>query len=295
MRVVNDRRSHERFKLNVLEINCTVMFTKKVKVIDISINGVSLESTYRLNLGNSYALHLTDKKKTIALRGNVVWSSLVESKRGHSGNVIPVYKVGMNLSDMSHEKGIDFLNFILENRMICMNKAPAATLDNGSEIPKKNLDKAEHTHNFRGSIGYHKAPGLTEHPSGQRIKEVCQAATTDQVSLTRLVVPRKVLATTGKAVTLKAHAVAESKAGEVPVTVTLTAVPAAGVKVGIHPAHITKEVNRQLTNFCFSLRILCAKSGTWPVKWAAKINSSKESKNANDVQTVTTRVVCRKA
>ncbi len=294
MSVVNDKRNHKRFKLNVLEVNGTIMFTKNVKVIDISMNGVSLESTNRLNLGNSYRLRLTDRKKDLSLTGNVVWSSLIESRRGSSGNVIPIYKVGMNFIDMSPEKEIEFLNFILENQKTCVYKATVAMPESGLETPREFLDEAGHRNDFRGSIGYHKAPGIIEHPGGERIKEAYQAATTGEVSLTRLIVPRKVLATTGKALTLNAHAVAASKAGEVPVTITLTAIPAAGVRVGIHPANITKDVDRH-TNFCFSSKIVCAKSGMWPVKWSAKISSSNGSCTESDILTGITTVVCRNA
>ncbi len=50
---MSDKRSHKRLQLNDFKVNGTFMFTIKVKVIDISINGVSLESNRPLNLGNS--------------------------------------------------------------------------------------------------------------------------------------------------------------------------------------------------------------------------------------------------
>lgn len=76
-------------------------------------------------------------------------------------------------------------------------------------------------------------------------------------------------------------------------TATLKVVPVAGVRVGINPASVRKELDGR-TNFCFSPRIVCTESGTWQVKWTAKIGSSKDRNTANDILTGTTRVVCRR-
>jgi hypothetical protein len=113
---MKDQRKYKRFKLNVLEVNGTVMFTKEVKVVDISIDGISLESTKMLTMGNTYVLKLKDRKKAVSLKGSVVWSSLSEAREGPGGDVIPIYKVGMKFTDVSAEKGIEILNFIEANK-----------------------------------------------------------------------------------------------------------------------------------------------------------------------------------
>ncbi len=157
---MNNKRRHKRFKLNASEVNSTVMFSWNVKVIDISLNGVSLESTKRLNLGNSYALRLTDKEKSISLKGSVVWSSLIEAREDPSGDVIPVYNVGMKFSGMSPEKGIEIHNFIHKNQKSCeysaaleyqkeVEKVPVGIPESGPDIQEEVLDEPEHMYNWR--------------------------------------------------------------------------------------------------------------------------------------------------
>ncbi len=290
---MNEKRKQKRFELNVLKVHGALMFTKNVKVVDVSMNGISLESTKCLNIGHCYGLHLADEKKTFSLKGNVVWSSLIESRKGPFGNVTPVYKIGMNFIDMSPEKGIEFLNFILENQRDRIHKAPAFVSESGSDMPRELSDKVDHTHKWHKSMGYHKAHEIAENASDQQIKEACQDGTCD-VSLTRLIIPQKILATAGKALTLYVRAVATSKFYNGPVTVTLKAVPVGGIKVAITPADITDELNKP-TNFCFSSTIICAKSGTWPIRWTAKIGSSKVGNTSKHVLTGITHVVCRNA
>lgn len=291
---MNEKRKQKRFELNVLKVHSSLMFTKNVKVVDISMNGISLESTKCLNIGHSYGLRLADEKKTFSLKGNVVWSSLIESRKGLFGNVTPIYKIGMNFIDMSPEKAIEFLNFILENQRDRIHEPPVSMSESGSEMPRELSDKVEHIHKWHKSVGYNKAHEIAEHARDQQIKEAYQGATTCDVSLTRLIIPQKILATAGKALTLYVRAIATSKFYKGPVTVTLKAVPVGGVKVAITPADITEELNKP-TNFCFSSTIICAKSGTWPIKWTAKIGSSKVGNTAKHVLTGITHVVCRNA
>ncbi len=304
MCVMSDQRNHKRLKLNFLAINATLMFSIKVKVVDISISGISLESNKPLGIGNRCALRMTDRRRTVSLKGNVVWSSLVESRKDLCGNVIPVYKTGMNFIDMSAEKGTEILNFIKENDGSYVCETPVAVSKSNSEFPGIRLDEVEHMHKRHESGGYHRSLGITEYAGNRQIEEAHHelarefqhdpTSTTCDLSLMRLIVPRQVPATAGKAVLLYARAVAFSKAGEVPVTVTLHAVPVADVKVGIYPASITKEVAGP-TNFCFSSRIVCAKRGTWPVKWTAKITFLNDSNTSKDVLTGITHFVCRNA
>ncbi len=294
MCVMNERRKQKRFELNVLRVHSALVFTEKVKVLDISMNGISLESTRCLNLGHSYGLRLADEKKIFSLKGNVVWSSLIESRKGPFGNVTPVYKVGMNFIGMSPEKGIEFLNFILENHRDRIYTPPVSISQSGSEVPREFSDKVEHMHKWRINTGYHKANETEEDAGEHQIKEAYQDSKTCEVSLTRLIIPQKILATTGKALTLHVRAIATSKFYKGPVTITLKAVPVSGVKVAITPADVTEELNKS-TNFCFSSTIICTKSGTWPIKWTAKIGSSKVGNNAKNVLTAITHLDCRNA
>jgi Tfp pilus assembly protein PilZ len=113
---MNNMRRYKRIEINVMEVNGTVMFTREVEVIDISIEGMALESTKLLNLDQSYALRLKDRSKSISLNGTVVWSTLSGTKNGAGGDVIPIYKVGLKFNVMPAEKTAEVLLFIETNK-----------------------------------------------------------------------------------------------------------------------------------------------------------------------------------
>ena len=113
---MNDLRRHKRIEINVMEVSGTVMFTSEVKIIDISVDGIAVETTKLLNINKSYALRLKDSNKAISHKGTVVWSSLSRTRRGSGGDVIPVYKAGLKFAEMPPEKAAEILNFIEANK-----------------------------------------------------------------------------------------------------------------------------------------------------------------------------------
>ena len=113
---MNEKRKHERYELNGLEVNGTVIYTNAVNVIDISIEGISLETNKLLNIGGAYALKLKSGNKAVYLRGTVVWSSLSGSRNYPGKDILPVYKVGLYFKDMPSEKKTELLGFIEANK-----------------------------------------------------------------------------------------------------------------------------------------------------------------------------------
>jgi len=100
--MLNTRRCR-RFKLNDCEVSGKMVLATEVKVIDISISGIALKANRRLNIGGDYTLKL-EGIKSISLKGTVVWCSLIETRKGLKGEIIPVYSAGMQFKDMSAER-----------------------------------------------------------------------------------------------------------------------------------------------------------------------------------------------
>ena len=113
---MSDKRRYKRFKLNDLEVNGKMVLATEVKIIDISISGISVKANRRLNIGNDYTLKL-EGKKTISLRGTVVWCSLIDSRKGPKGDMIPMYSAGMQFKDMSRER-ITELQYLIDSHKI---------------------------------------------------------------------------------------------------------------------------------------------------------------------------------
>ena len=111
-----DKRKYKRFKLNDREVNGKMVLATEVKVIDISISGISLKANRRLNIGSDYTLKL-EGSKTVSLKGTVVWCSLTETRKGSQGEMIPIYSAGMQFKDMSAERKTE-LQYLIESHKI---------------------------------------------------------------------------------------------------------------------------------------------------------------------------------
>jgi PilZ domain-containing protein len=105
---MKDKRKHRRFALNSTDNNGRMLSASYVRVLDISISGVSFEADRRLNMGQEYTLQLKKDGKGMALKGIIVWSSVVGSKGDDKGNIIPIYRAGMKFTIVSQEV-IDFI------------------------------------------------------------------------------------------------------------------------------------------------------------------------------------------
>ena len=113
---MENTRRHKRFRLDFLEVNGQLTFASEVTLLDISMGGISLKADRRLNIGGKYVIKLDDKKKVIALKGEVAWSALSGNKMTPDGEIIPLYTAGMKFIDLSQEKAAELLNFVEHHR-----------------------------------------------------------------------------------------------------------------------------------------------------------------------------------
>ncbi len=113
---MRDNRRYKRLKLNDREINGKMILVTEIKVNDISVSGISLKVNRRLNIGSDYTLKL-EGKKTISMRGTVVWCSLSETRKVSQEERVPIYSVGMLFKDMSSER-VTELQYLIESHKI---------------------------------------------------------------------------------------------------------------------------------------------------------------------------------
>jgi len=108
-----EKRQHKRYIVDDRQFNVQIELANEVKVIDISIGGISLKTERKLHPGKQYVLKLKKKDSTITVHGDVKWSFLSEYKTfslqsgitpiSH-GDLIPIYTVGMQLTDVPANK-----------------------------------------------------------------------------------------------------------------------------------------------------------------------------------------------
>jgi c-di-GMP-binding flagellar brake protein YcgR len=113
--ILNTRKC-KRYKLNNCEVSGKMVLATEVKVVDISIGGIALKANRRLNIGGDYTLKL-EGRKTISLRGTVIWCSLIETRKSSNGEMIPIYSAGMQFKYMSTER-ITELQDLIESHKI---------------------------------------------------------------------------------------------------------------------------------------------------------------------------------
>ena len=112
---MQNRRRYKRYKVDVMEINVKTVLSKYVKILNMSIGGLLLQIEKRLSEGSQYTIKLEGKAKGLTAKGKVIWSFLSESIR-HSGDIIPIYKTGMEFVDVTKEKMTEIANFIEVNK-----------------------------------------------------------------------------------------------------------------------------------------------------------------------------------
>ena len=101
---MKDRRRYKRFKVDLIDIDGKMVFASNVKIIDISLGGISLKADRRLNIGSEYTLTVSSKGKVFSTKCIVVWSFIKESIEDPRGNIVPIYTAGMLFKDASNKK-----------------------------------------------------------------------------------------------------------------------------------------------------------------------------------------------
>lgn len=95
----DERRRYKR--LTVRGVRRNVLLSLNSKVINISVGGVAIETTKRLEINREYSLKINHKGNPLRLKCRVVWAVLTRAEKKESGDVIPVYKAGMEFKESS--------------------------------------------------------------------------------------------------------------------------------------------------------------------------------------------------
>jgi hypothetical protein len=114
--IMQDKRRHKRFRLDLVEINGKMILADKVEIIDISLGGVALKADRRLNIGKEYVIKLGDKGKHIDVKGVVVRSELIGIEERTNGERVSIYKAGLMFKEGQADQIADFLNSIEQSK-----------------------------------------------------------------------------------------------------------------------------------------------------------------------------------
>ncbi len=110
-----EKRRHKRH--NIDGIHGNMLFSSDISIVNISLDGVAVETTKRLNINKDYMLKISYKSKVIKFRGRVVWSILHHTETQKTGEMVPVYRAGLRFMDLRSDTSNLLLNFIDENKI----------------------------------------------------------------------------------------------------------------------------------------------------------------------------------
>lgn len=121
----NEHRKHERYQ--VRGMGGKVLFTTDLSILNISVDGMAIETSQRLFIDQQYTIKLKFNNTNLSLKGKVMWCHLSRSKQTASGDFVPVYRAGIRFHDILNENAEGLLKFIetkkmgsLENRIVGM-------------------------------------------------------------------------------------------------------------------------------------------------------------------------------
>ena len=113
---MRNMRKHKRFKLDVLDLSSKMSLVGKVKLIDISEDGVAIKADRKLNIGKECLMMLGYEGKHINVKGMVVRSELSGIEEKADGETITMYSVGIFFKDESAGTVKEFLDSIGNNK-----------------------------------------------------------------------------------------------------------------------------------------------------------------------------------
>jgi len=105
------KRRYKRLNIKNINIRGKMAFANYIKIIDVSLEGLSIETDKTLDIGKEYILHVEYEGKTWPLKGSIAWSKLKQNERNNKGDTVPIYRAGMKLTVSANEMG-EFIKFI---------------------------------------------------------------------------------------------------------------------------------------------------------------------------------------
>ena len=80
---MENKRRYQRFSVDFLDIHGKILFSStSIKVLNISIGGISFSTDKCLTKGGVYVLKLERKSSILYLEGTIVWSEVNKNVQG---------------------------------------------------------------------------------------------------------------------------------------------------------------------------------------------------------------------
>jgi hypothetical protein len=142
---MDNRRRYQRFPVDFMDICGKILFSTNIKVLNISVGGISFGTDKRLTKGGVYVLRLERKSAILYLEGTILWSNL-NKNIPEDRNLVYPYIAGMKFKHSSDTKRREIEKFIKDNFIDYQRIESFAPVMNGIRIHVRfhinNPDKA---------------------------------------------------------------------------------------------------------------------------------------------------------
>jgi PilZ domain len=98
------------------------LLTADARVVNLSIDGMAIETETPLEVGRTYSLVLARGEHSLRIEGRVVWCSLVRTQRGESDEIHAIYRAGIRFREMLTAGAEQLAEFIRENSVVSLEK-----------------------------------------------------------------------------------------------------------------------------------------------------------------------------
>ncbi len=115
-----EKRRHRRYEVE--GVNGSLTFAVDVKIVNLSLEGMAIETGRRLNVNTDYSVRLKQGDEHLELTGKIVWSTLTRTVKTPEGDIKPVYRAGIRFVDVLDEKSRSIISFIENNRIVTLEK-----------------------------------------------------------------------------------------------------------------------------------------------------------------------------
>ena len=84
-----------------LDASGRASFAADLKIVNVGPRGVEIETTDRLMIGADYNLEICSRGEDVPVRGTVVWCRLDRTVQTAAGDLLPVYRSGIEAASQS--------------------------------------------------------------------------------------------------------------------------------------------------------------------------------------------------
>ena len=128
-----ERRRHRRY--SVRNVRGSLVLQMDVRVLDMSLTGLAVESWQPLGIGGQYDLRLCHGQEELGVPAEVQWSRLVRIEPGGPGETRSVFRAGLDYRDALDDKAREILSFLEHNVVIDVERRVSGRFEMALDEP----------------------------------------------------------------------------------------------------------------------------------------------------------------